>query len=63
MFMIEAKFNREELRTMDWENYSNLDVNYAYTCIQKCSEIDSEMAASELRKYTKNLFGKVTYRS
>lgn len=43
-------------------NYVNADVNYAYACIQKCSEIDSEMAASELRKYSKNLFGKVTYR-
>ncbi len=43
-------------------NYINADVNYAYSCIQKCSEIEPEMAATELKKYSKNLFGKVTYK-
>ena len=41
----------------------NSDVNYAYSCIQKCAELDPEMAEPELKKYSKNLFGKITYRT
>ena len=58
-----AYFLLSSLYSVGIPSYVKADVNYAYTCIQKCSEIDSEMAASELKKYSKNLFGKVIYRS
>lgn len=38
------------------------NVNYAYECIQRCAEIDFPMAENELKKYSKGLFGKITYR-
>lgn len=42
--------------------YVTANVPYAYECIQKCASIDSELAAPELRKYSKGFLGKVTYR-
>lgn len=39
-----------------------VDTTYAYKCIQKCAEIDYEMAKDELPKYSKGFFGKITYR-
>jgi tetratricopeptide (TPR) repeat protein len=38
------------------------NVNYAYECIQKCAEIDYQLAESELKKYTKGFLGKITYK-
>lgn len=43
--------------------YINPDVNYAYSCIQKCAEIDPELAENELGKYSRNIFGQVIYKS
>ncbi len=42
--------------------YVQANVPYAYECIQKCASIDSELAAPELKKYSKGFLGKVTYR-
>mgnify|MGYP004501878989 CR=1 FL=1 len=42
--------------------YVQANVPYAYECIQKCAVIDSELAAPELKKYSKGFLGKVTYR-
>lgn len=39
------------------------NVPYAYECIQKCATIDRELAAPELRKYSKGLLGKITYKN
>lgn len=43
------------------ENTIKKDVKFAYECIQKCAEIDPELAAPKLAKYSKNLFGKIRY--
>ena len=43
-------------------NYLKADVNYAYECINKCAEIDPELAKSEISRYSKNIFGSVTYK-
>lgn len=42
--------------------YVQANVPYAYECIRKCASIDSELAAPELKKYSKGFLGKVTYR-
>lgn len=44
-------------------NRLSANVNYAYECIQRCAEIDYGMAEYELKKYSKGLFGKITYRN
>lgn len=44
------------------QGYVEANVPYAYECIQKCASIDNELAAPELRKYSKGFLGKVTYR-
>ena len=38
------------------------DINYAYECILRCSQIDTYLAEDELKKYSKSLFGKIKYR-
>lgn len=38
------------------------DVNRAWSYIQKCAEIDPEMAQTEISKYSRKLFGKIVYR-
>ena len=38
------------------------DVPGAYAYIKKCAEINSEMAAMEMKKYSKSLFGKIVYK-
>lgn len=43
-------------------NHLHADVKYAYSCIQKCAEIDPELAKPEIARYSKNLFGIVTYK-
>lgn len=45
------------------QGYVAVNVPYAYECIQKCASIDNELAESELKKYSKGLFGKITYRN
>lgn len=42
--------------------YLNSDVARGYSLIQKCATIDSKMADLEMKKYSKNLFGKITYK-
>ncbi len=43
-------------------NYLKANANYAYECIQKCAELDPELAKSEIGRYSKNIFGIVTYK-
>ena len=43
-------------------NLVNADVKYAYSCIQKCAEIDPDLAKDEIKRYSKNIFGMVTYK-
>jgi len=38
------------------------DPAYAYECIKKCAEIEYDLAKLELPKYSKGLFGKITYK-
>ncbi len=38
------------------------NIEYAYECILKCAELDPSLAESELRRYRKNFWGKITYR-
>lgn len=44
------------------QGYVSANVPYAYECIQKCASIDNELAAPELKKYSKGFLGKVSYR-
>ncbi len=43
-------------------NFLKANVNYAYDCIKKCAEINPELAKSEIGRYSKNIFGSVTYK-
>ena len=43
-------------------NYLKANTNYAYECINKCAELDPELAKSEIGRYSKNIFGSVTYK-
>ena len=43
-------------------NAVSADVDLAYDYIKKCSDLDPELALPELSKYTKNIFGKLTYK-
>jgi len=42
--------------------YIPANVPYAYECIKKCASLDEDLAQDELKKYSKGLFGKISYR-
>ena len=42
--------------------YLNADITHGYSLIQKCASIDPQMADFEMKKYSKNLFGKISYK-
>lgn len=44
-------------------NVLRRDINHAYALLRKCAEIDPELAGPELKKYSRNLFGKLVYRA
>lgn len=60
--LADAYFTLSVIYSTGISNHIKADVNYAYVCIQKCADIDPELAKSELKKYTKHLFGNITYK-